>query len=279
MPLEVKEYKGKFLSRFRTLNRAKLYAEIRSPEDAIEAFALAEKLGAKPFVLGAGSNVFFRRSDISAFVMKNAVEKKIEPLGGDRFLVSSSVMMIDLLKFMRDESRAAPYYLASAPCEVGGAIAMNAGTGPKEGKAVFDFIESVKFVRGGKVLELPAAEIAHSHRSTELSSNAFALSAVFSFPKTELSSDPVKDRLEWAAKNQDLSVPNCGSLCNKYDARLMRFARFLFAPLPAGMSQKKLNWAYNKAESPACLRAFISTLTLLHKIFRKELKYEIKMID
>ena len=186
--------------------------------------------------------------------------------------------MMELLKFAYSQSRAACYYLASAPCEVGGAIAMNAGTGPREGKAVFDFLESVEYVSDGVVIEKSAAEISHSHRHTELSENAFIVSAVFKLPKTELDGDPIKARLDWAKKNQDLSVPNCGSLCNKYNAALMKLTRALFRPFPAGMSQKKLNWTYNKADNPVYLRAFLFTLKLLHRLCRKELKFEIKIV-
>lgn len=41
--LEIKEYCGKKLSCFRTFNRAKFYADIRSENDAIDAFELAKK--------------------------------------------------------------------------------------------------------------------------------------------------------------------------------------------------------------------------------------------
>ena len=279
MSLEIKEYVGKSLSLFKTLNRAEFYAEIASARDALEAFSYAEKRGLKPFVLGGGSNVFFKNSNIKSFILKNALPKKIEPLGGDRFKVSSSVRMMELLKFAYSESRSACYYLASAPCEVGGAIAMNAGTGPRESKAVFDFLESVEYVSDGSVVEKPAAEIRHSHRHTELSENAFIVSAVFKLPKTNFDRDPIKARLDWARENQDLSVPNCGSLCNKYNAGLMKLTRTLFRPFPAGMSRKKLNWTYNKADNPIYLRAFLFTLKFLHKLFRKELKFEIKIVS
>ena len=279
MTLEIKEYQGKNLSCFRTFNRVPRYAEIGSADDAAEAFEYAAKNGLKAFVLGGGSNVFFRRTNIKSFVMKNALPKKIENLGGGRYEVSSSVRMLEMLKTAYADGRDACYYLASAPCEVGGAIAMNAGTGPREGRAIFDFVESVKFVRNGKVEERKACEIEHSHRRTELSENAFILSAIFNFPKAEIAADPIKARLDWARENQDLSVPNCGSLCNKYDARIMKFTRALFSPLPAGMSKKKLNWTYNKADNPVFLGAFLFVLKALHRLFGREIKFEIKSVD
>ena len=277
--LDIREYAGNNLSCFKTFNRAENYAEIKSEREAADAFDYARKTGLRPFVLGAGSNVFFKNTNIDAFVIKNALPKKIGHLGGDRYFVSSSVRMIEMLRRIYKDGRDCCYYLASAPCEVGGALAMNAGTGPKEKKSIFDFVESVRYFRDGRVFDKPAAEIDHSYRSSELASNAFVISAIFKFPERKFDADPVKARLDWARENQDLSVPNCGSLCTRYDARLMKFARLLFRPFPAGMSRKKLNWAYNKADNPAYLRAFLFTLGLLHKIFRKELKFELKIID
>ena len=77
MSLEVKRYSGKSLSRFRTRHTADFYADITSANDAIQAFDFAKNKSLKPFVLGAGSNVFFKNSKIKSFVMKNALPKKL----------------------------------------------------------------------------------------------------------------------------------------------------------------------------------------------------------
>ena len=146
--LRVKKYCGSDLSGYRTLNTAENFAEIKTPHDAIEAFDLAEKKKLSPFVLGAGSNVFFKNSYIKSFVLRNKIPKEIKDLGEDRFEVSSSVTMMELLKYMYAQSRDCCYYLASAPCQVGGAIAMNAGSGKLENKTISDYIISVSYVDG-----------------------------------------------------------------------------------------------------------------------------------
>ena len=278
--MKIEKYEGRGLSRYKTFNRAEFFTNIESAEDAISAFEFARANCKKTFVLGAGSNAFFKNRYIRTFILKNALPTNITHLGGDRFEVSSSVKMLDLLKKMYGERRDACYYLASAPCEVGGALAMNAGTGPREGKCIFGFVEIVKFVRGGKIFEKRAAEIAHSHRNTELSDgDTFVLSAVFRFPPADFDDDPIAARLEWAKENQDLSLPNCGSLCNKYDRRLMAFAGALFRFAPAGLSKKKINWGINKSDNPAWFATFLFTLKALHKIFRKEIRFEIKTVE
>lgn len=272
-------YKGTALSRFRTYHECDFF-EIKSPQAFSAAYAYAKKKGLPTFVLGNGSNIFFKRKNIRSLIIKNSLPKMIESLGEDKFKVSSSTELLELLNKMYAEGRDAPYYLASAPCQVGGALAMNAGTGPREGKSISDFLESVEYFDNGNFCFAEKSELYLAHRKSSLQKNGiFIVSAIFRFPKKLFSSNPVKERLSWAAKNQDLSLPNCGSLCTRYDARIMKFVRLLFAKFPAGISSKKLNWAYNKSPNPIWLRSMIFILAALHKMFRKELRFELKIID
>lgn len=280
--LNVGKYRGRNLSGFRTLNTAKYFAEITSPQDAVEAFGFACEKKLQAFVLGGGSNVFFKNTRIKSFILRNKLPKEIKYLGGDRFEISSSVSMIELLKYMYAQSRECCYYLASAPCQVGGAIAMNAGSGIAENRTISDYIESVSFVEGVRgIFSKRKPELGFSYRKSFFSdrNDVFITSAVFKFPKTEFAENPISARLEWAKKNQDLTAPNCGSLCNLYDARIMSFTRSMFRCMPAGISKKKLNWAYNNAKNPIALRMCLATLTMLHRIFGKKIKYEIKIIE
>ena len=280
-PLKVEAYKGRTLSRYRTENSANYFARIRTPENAMEAFSFAAEHDLNPFVLGGGSNVFFRNAKIKSFILKNELPQEIKHLGGDRFEVSSSVKMAALLKFLYGQKRDAFYYLASAPCEIGGAIAMNAGSGPAEGKSVSDFIESVKYVKGMELVEKEKKDLGFSYRHSLFSDteDVFIISAMFRFPEKTFAENPIEERLHWARCNQDLSAPNCGSLCGKYDAKLMRIARFIFRPFPAGLSAKKLNWALNKSPNPVWLAMLFGTIRALHKICFRRLKFEVKTVD
>ena len=280
MPFETREYRGNGLSKFRTFHRVPLYAEIKSPDQAVEAFIYARERGLSPFVLGAGSNVFFKNSRVKSLVLKTALPPEIRDMGNGAFEVSASATMADLLKRLYREGRDGPYYLASAPCQIGGAVAMNAGSGPREGKSISDFLKSVTLADADGIRTISKGELEPSYRRTRLlERRAFIVSAVFEFPERRFDCDPIKERMEWAVRHQDLSAPNCGSVCNKYDARIMRFTRLLFRPFKAGMSAKKLNWAYNRAKGPATLKAFFWVLKFLHKLFGKELKFEIRMVD
>ena len=106
--------------------------------------AAARAAGMGVACVGGGANIFFVSRKVESFVLKNELPEIIEYLGGDKFRVSSSVPMIKLLRKMRELGRDCFYYLASAPCQIGGAVARNAGSGPKEGLSVSDYIESVE---------------------------------------------------------------------------------------------------------------------------------------
>lgn len=282
MGIIIKKYSGKTLSCLRTYNEAPFYCEIKTPDDAVEAFKYAASHKLTPFVLGGGSNVFFKRTKIKSMILKVAMPKTLvqSETAADEFEVSASVKMLDMLGKLYSDSRDAPYYLASAPCEIGGALAMNAGSGPKEGLSISDFLLSLTYADENGIHTAKKKDIAFSYRHSPFADGrAMIVSAVFSFSKKNFSENPIKARLEWAKKNQDLSAPNCGSLCNKYYAPILKIARTVFAPFRAGISQKKLNWAYNKANSPFTLRACLGLITILHKLLQKPLKFEIKFVD
>ena len=277
--MKISAYNGRSLSRFRTLNAADFYVEIKSPDDIAAAYSEAKKRNREIFVLGGGSNVFFQNAKIKSAILKNALPETMENLGGGRYRVSSSVKMGDLLAFALKNSLDCCYYLASAPCQVGGAIAMNAGSGIKEGLSISDFVESVEFFDGQKISTMQKSEARFGFRSSIfLEKNYFIISAILRLPEKKIDGNPIRERLEWAVKNQDLSGNNCGSLCDEYYAPILKFARFLFSKSPAKLSAKNLNWALNSAENPLWLKMLLGTISLLHKLLRRRLKFEIRIV-
>ncbi len=280
MPLKIERYSGKGLSMFRARYVAENYAAIRSADEAVEALSAARASGRGVACVGGGSNIFFVSRKVESFVLKNELPETIEYLGGDKFRVSSSVPMIKLLRKMRELGRDCFYYLASAPCQIGGAVAMNAGSGPKEGLSVSDYIESVEAADADGIHTYSKGGLNFGYRHSAFldCGNRFITSAVFSFPKKAISGDPIAERIAWAKENQDLSAPNCGSLCSRYDARILKIVRALFSFFPAGLSKKKLNWAYNRSENPAWLASMLRLIKMLHFIAGKELRFELRIM-
>lgn len=281
MSLKHERYAGRGLSLLRTFNMAENFCRISEVNEAVEALRFAASKKIEVVVVGGGSNIFFKSTKIESFLLKNELPETIEYLGGDRFRVSASVPMLKLLKNMKELGRDTFYYLASAPCQIGGAIAMNAGSGPKEGLAISDFIESVECADFEDVKTYSKSEIDFSYRHSEFLAKPtrFITSAIFVFPEKKIEGDPIAARIEWARKNQDLSAPNCGSLCSKYDARILKFVRLLYSFFPTRLSGKKLNWVLNRAENPAWLTSMLWLIRFLHKIFGKKLKFELRIFE
>ena len=271
MPLKIERYNGKGLSMFRAKYVAENYAAIRSADEAVEALSAARASGRG---VAGGSNIFFVSRKVESFVLKNELPEIIEYLGGDKFRVSSSVPMIKLLRKMRELGRDCFYYLASAPCQIGGAV------GPKEGLSVSDYIESVEAADADGIHTYSKGGLNFGYRHSAFldCGNRFITSAVFSFPKKAISGDPIAERIAWAKENQDLSAPNCGSLCSRYDAYILKIVRALFSFFPAGLSKKKLNWAYNRSENPAWLASMFRLIKILHFIAGKELRFELRIM-
>lgn len=196
MPAEIQRREGRDFSLFRSRHVAGNFAEIRRPEDVPELLKIARERGLETVFLGGGSNIFFAERKIRQLVLKNALPATIEHLGGDRFRVSSSVPMLKLLRKMRELGRDCFYCLASAPCQIGGAIAMNAGSGPKEGISVSDYIESVEAAGAEGLRTFKKSELGFGYRRSVFLDNPylFAAGAVFVFPKKNIAGDPIAER-------------------------------------------------------------------------------------
>ena len=280
MPVKIQRREGGDFSLFRSRHVAENFAEIRSAADLPELLAFARERGLGTVFLGGGSNIFFASRKIRPLVLKNALPETIEHLGGDRFRVSSSVPALKLLRKIRELGRDCFYYLASAPCQIGGAIAMNAGSGPAEGLSVSDYIESVEAAGEDGARIFKKSELGFGYRRSAFLDNPglFVAGAVFVFPKAEICGDPIAERMAWARERQDLRFPNCGSLCSRYDARILRLVRALYRFCPAGLSGKKLNWAQNRSENPAWLASMLRLIEILHALAGKELKFELRIV-
>lgn len=275
--LDVFQKEGVMFSTLRTHNKIPYYAEIKSPTDFAEAVNYAKDKNLNYFILGGGSNVFFENEIVETFVLKNKLPYELTELGDDRYYVSSSVRIMDLLKYALSNSLDAPYFLASLPAEVGGILAMNAGGGMDS--CVYNYVESVKFVDDkGEIFELKTDDLNVSYRNTIFlqSGNKYILGATFRFPKTDLKGkNPIMDRINFAKKYQDLSAPNVGCFygpsCNRYILficwKIFRFGKARF-------SKKEKYWLLNSEKNPKHMRHLVNFVKFLHKLFRVRYKPE-----
>jgi UDP-N-acetylmuramate dehydrogenase len=279
---EIKSVVDQNLSFYRTNHYFKLYGEFNTVEKFCEYCDWATANQIKIYVLGNGSNTLFVSREIKTLILKNQLDKYIKQLSENRFEVSSSVAVLDLLKRCYKDSLDSFYYLASVPATIGGALAMNAGRGREHQLSIYDFIESVTFFDFEKhcLTSLGKAEIVKGYRETIFTGihSRLILSAVFRFEPIDLSSNPISDRLKWTKAIQDNSAPNCGSVFKASDYQIMSQVK----GLKLGKSQfssKTHNWILNKSDSSFSILILIFIVRLLHFLKVKKLELELILVD
>jgi UDP-N-acetylmuramate dehydrogenase len=108
-------------------------------------------------------------------------------------------MIMTMLKYCRERRLDVPYYLASVPATVGGAIAMNAGRGKEWNKSIFDFLHEVTWVEDGAIRTAKADATCHTHRQTPFVGlhRKLIINGIFSISceRDQRRPDPPADRL------------------------------------------------------------------------------------
>ncbi|MCI0590599.1 MAG: FAD-binding protein [Gammaproteobacteria bacterium] len=268
--VEVREILSDSLSLYRTTNRFIHYGEFTSPEQFLEYCDWARQCGLPVFILGNGSNTLFSSRTVRTMVLKNKLERTFEPLGNDLYLASSSMMIMTMLKYCRERRLDAPYYLASVPATVGGAIAMNAGRGGQWNASIFDFLHEVTWVEDGEIRTAKADTTDHTYRQTPFVGlhRKLIINGVFRFPASDINDDLIRQRIDYTKESQDHSAPNCGSVFKVCHPGIMRRLRGLRLG-KADYSPKTINWILNRAANPIYIRSLIAIGKLAHAVVGK----------
>lgn len=270
------------LSWYRTDNVFERVADVENREQYLLIESYAEKSGMKLYPLGNGSNTFFKNKQIKSLILRNKLKQEIVDLGDDIYDVTSSVKLIKLLKYALERKLSAPYNLASVPATVGGAVAMNAGTGPRLANFFGNYVVSVTVWRSGEELVLDREQLGFEYRKSVFSENysGFVVSVRLRLPKVDIEGNPIKERIEWSKKHQSLGPPNCGSVYRAYYTRLMKCFQFIFRKhAGAYFSRKSPNWISNESKDPKHLRRLLLLLRCAHWIVRKKSDLEIRVVE
>lgn len=268
------------LSHYRTLHNFEKYAEITSVEEFQEYCEWAKTNNIKLYILGNGSNTFFTKKSINTLIIKNKLPKNIKFLPEYRLEVSSSTLVIDILKYCQENLWDSFYYLASVPATVGGALAMNAGRGKQYGYTIYDFVESVTFFEDGYIKTLAKDEIKRSYRQTIFTGihQKIILSAVFKFNPLVSEDNLLVDRLKWSKSYQDYSAPNCGTVFKTASSPIMKVLKGLNVG-KANFSPKTANWILNKSENSMAINRLIFIAKILHILAARKIELEVIKID
>ncbi len=280
MSAEVKKIKADYLSKYKTFHHFENYGEVCSLDDYTFYIQWAKQNNKDIYILGNGSNTLFTKKKVRSLVLKNSLPKEIKCTSNEHHLyeVSLNVMMHEILNYCFKNSLDSFYYLASVPATIGGALAMNAGEGKHINKAIYDFVESVTYIdTDGSVQTIKRQEMNVEYRKTMFTGHQdkFIVGAVFKFPQIDLSEvNPIKDRIQWAKHHQDNVAPNCGSVFNEVNGRILNWLKG-FRIGGARYSGKCVNWINNNSGSTIPILSLITAAKILHFIFRKKCKLEV----
>ncbi|MEP0796343.1 FAD-binding protein [Trichocoleus sp. DQ-A3] len=270
------------LSFYRSLHYFEKYAEFHTLEEFYEYCNWAKSNHVKIYILGNGSNTLFAKKKIKSLILKNQMNKHLQPLPDNRLEVCSSVFLIDVLKYCYENSFDSFYYLASVPATIGGALAMNAGRGRQHQCTIYDFVESVTFFdfESNTIKTLGRENIVKGYRETVFTGihSCLILSAIFKFNQVTIEQNPIAERCKWSKKFQDNSAPNCGSVFKLADHRILnRLKGFKIGK--TSFSSKTYNWILNKSVDSKSILILIKIAKFLHLINGKKAELELITVD
>lgn len=148
---------------FRIGGPAKYFVEARSTQDLIDAVKIANEYSLPYFILGGGSNTLVADEGYQGLVIKAANRNmRIE---GDRVIVEAGVISATVARASADKGLRGFEWAISLPGTIGGAVRGNAGCFGGETK---DTLESVKLLRNGEVVEVPASDMHYGYRHSVL---------------------------------------------------------------------------------------------------------------
>ncbi|MDX6445206.1 MAG: UDP-N-acetylmuramate dehydrogenase [Blastocatellia bacterium] len=181
---------------------------VLSPGSEEQAAALVHELeqaGVAWRPLGSGSNVL---ADDGAhhYVIVSLKDLKAEPVfTDDRVSVSAGYSLPRLCIDSARRSLSGIEGLNGIPGTVGGALWMNAGA---YGQEIGTVVETVRVARGGRVVEIPGAEVSWNYRHTSFQEGELLLGATLLLKKGDAAE--IAKRME-AAKSQRMATQPHGT--------------------------------------------------------------------
>jgi UDP-N-acetylmuramate dehydrogenase len=269
-------------SYYRTTHYFEQYGDFSTVGEFHEYCCWAKANNIKIYILGNGSNTLFARKKITTLILKNNLSKYIKELPDNRFEISSSTLVIDVLKYCCENSLNSFYYLASVPATVGGALAMNAGRGKQHNLTIYDFVEAVNYydTESNSIKTIDKNEAVIGYRETIFTGikSKLILSAIFEFEKINLDGNPIMERCKWSKQFQDYSAPNCGSVFKESSPSILNRLKGL-SIAKASFSAKTNNWILNRAASSFPIMNLIAIAKFLHVIVGKKASLEVITVD
>lgn len=152
-------------SSFHIGGKASHFVEIKTTEDALEAWQFGQTQKLPIFFLGGGSNVLFPDQGLEALIIKNSINF-IEKLPNDQVHVGAGTYTTALAQFCADNELSGIEKLFALPGTFGGAIVGNAGT---LGTEIKDVLLSATLINPqGEIITAPASTLDFQYRESNL---------------------------------------------------------------------------------------------------------------
>ena len=256
------------------------YYEPESITELTELLAKLKSEGRKFYILGGGSNIIMP-PHIDTVVALRSVCCDVQ-INGQNVEVGASVKMQQFIRAAQTRNLGGMEFLFSLPCQMGGAIAMNAGRGRGHGGSIADFVETVTCVEAetGKLQTLNKQECGFAYRHTSLQDRGLIIvKAKLRLIARDASEVErlIAERLERQRTHLDAKHPSCGSVFSKCNRRIMRLLRGVHHG-GATYSKKTANWISNTGDATYDDIIYLVRIAkLLHRVIFQKCEPEIKI--
>ncbi len=237
------------------------------------------------YMISSGSNILINDKKIfENVIFLGDFNNKITRLGDGKYEVGASVKLHKLIKFINMDGYGGIEDLITVPGLVGGSIAMNAGTGIKDGRFIGNYVDKVKCLYKNEIIYLDKAKCNFEYRNSIFKNNQeyIILSVEFNFLKLtkEKIENVVKEKIEHVKYKQDQKLPSLGSVFCEYSYKIMGVIKFIYKPFhKKGVNfTKKENriWLVNNGRGTyKQVIRIINTTVFFHKLLRKKIRVEV----
>lgn len=199
---------------FRVGGAAKRMAFPKNAEQVVLLMSFAEEAGARPLVIGNGTNLLAPDEGLDRLVVNMAGEfASVKMTGECELTATAGVSLARLAMFACEQSLTGLEFAHGIPGTLGGAVVMNAGAYGGEMK---DVIQSVTLLDGARgIVTLSVDEMQFSYRRSILSDHPeyVVLSAAFRLQKGDQGTISAKmhELMEKRKASQPLEYPSAGS--------------------------------------------------------------------
>ncbi len=212
MPLKQQPQTGRSLSEFSTFGIGgpiRFFLEIRTPEEASDAFVWATSQGLETRVIGKGSNSLFSDAPFDGLVLLNKIDDCV--IDGSEVRVGAGASFSYLGIQSAKLGLTGLEFASGIPATVGGAIWMNAGA---NGSETADCLESVLYLYiTGETRCFKRSELSFGYRTSPFQAmKGCILSAKFILRYNDEARVKQRKNLELRIKTQPLKAKSAGCI-------------------------------------------------------------------